>query len=376
MKRRKRSFLRDEKGAALVGVLMVLLVLTLWVGSAFLSSLTEISIASNHEAGLEAAYAAEAGLQDLLSLYRSRPEWFLEGKPQADLGFPLFDPATATCRGASYCLEHLSYEPASPPAFALAVMVGEGKGGKGLSRIKGMIQGQALGGPFPVPEIFRMGLVTAGRLEICDPLSVQGDLHGGRGVSITPFSVGQQLLQNRFSVTQGMESLRPDFQRMPDIPRITESRFQDYLAAAASPHQRFSGSQSLTLKGDQEGKIFYIDGDLLLKAEDLSRVVIVVKGNLTVAGNTLFDSEKTLDTAFISGGGVVVHPQGELNGVFWTNGSFLAAGPGKIRGAVVAQGDLRLGTGIGFERETRIAQAFLSPLAPAVTFHLAGWSQQ
>lgn len=369
--------LLGQRGAALLGVLMILLVLTLLAGSAFLTSLTERSIAANHEAALKAAYAAEAGLQDLLHHFRNRPNLYLQKTPLDELGFPLFDSTNASCGRSSFCLERLAYEPVDPPGYVLAVMVGVSGGHKGLSRVQGVIQGTALGGTFPAPYPFRLGLVTAGRLDIRDCPRIEGDLHGHRGFSVTPDSVRQYLQENGYSLSQGTEPLRPDFRRMPDIPRMTEDRFLEYREAAKNPpHQQFSGSRSMTLKGDQGGKLIFIEGDLQLRCEELSGITVVVTGKLILEGNTIHKAGGDLDLAFLSGADTIVRPQREINGVFWTGGSFSASGPGKIRGAVISRGDLLLTGGVAFERESRLSPAFLRPLSPTVSFHLSGWAQR
>ena len=62
------NLLKQEQGAALVGVMMVLLILTFLGSTAFLTSTTELKISSNYDQSLRALYAAEAGLQNLWPL--------------------------------------------------------------------------------------------------------------------------------------------------------------------------------------------------------------------------------------------------------------------------------------------------------------------
>ena len=74
------SPIKQQKGAALVGVMMVLLVLTILGSNAFLTSTTELKISANYNQNLQALYAAEAGIQHLLSGYRQNFEYFLQKK--------------------------------------------------------------------------------------------------------------------------------------------------------------------------------------------------------------------------------------------------------------------------------------------------------
>ncbi len=86
------SPIKQQKGAALVGVMMVLLVLTLLGSNAFLTSTTELKISANYNQSLQALYAAEAGIQQLLSGYRQNPDYFLQKKTGPEMNFPLGEP--------------------------------------------------------------------------------------------------------------------------------------------------------------------------------------------------------------------------------------------------------------------------------------------
>ena len=74
------SPIKQQKGAALVGVMMVLLVLTLLGSSAFLTSTTELKISANYNQNLQALYAAEAGIQHLVIRLSSESRLFFAEK--------------------------------------------------------------------------------------------------------------------------------------------------------------------------------------------------------------------------------------------------------------------------------------------------------
>ena len=82
------ALIRQQKGTALVGVMMVLLVLTLLGTNAFLNSNTELKISANYNQNLQSLYAAEGGIQLLLAGYRQNPDYFLQKKTGPEMNFP------------------------------------------------------------------------------------------------------------------------------------------------------------------------------------------------------------------------------------------------------------------------------------------------
>lgn len=67
--------------ALLVSVMAMIVMLALGAGVT-LNSMTETSIAANHRDGLQALYAAEAGIEVAISRLRTLPDW----RPVADAG--------------------------------------------------------------------------------------------------------------------------------------------------------------------------------------------------------------------------------------------------------------------------------------------------
>ncbi|MEW6184451.1 MAG: PilX N-terminal domain-containing pilus assembly protein [Thermodesulfobacteriota bacterium] len=366
----------QQKGAALVGVLLVLLVLTLLGTHAFLNSITETAISSNYYQGLRASYSAEAGVHYLLSRFRQHPEFFLEKKSGPEMDFPVYNHTLPAETAAGFGLQLLRYDPQTPPAYTEVVMVGSDKEKRGISRVRASISCVPIGGTYPAPLVFTKGMVTAGRLVLNDPLDIRGDLHASRGHEISPSSLIEQLRRSQFSVTQSSDPLGPDFQGSLTVPALSEKSFQEYLAVAnQTGNLIFNGSQTLTLEGDQKGKMYFIDGDLHLKAEALSGATIVVRGRMTVEGSSIQLPGQELNTAYIAGGDIQINSPLELSGIFWANGGLRKNGPGKIRGAVVCQGDIFLSPGLQFERISPISNFFLSPLTPTYSFFINGKSQ-
>ncbi len=359
----------------MVSVLLLILVLSLVVGKSLLSAWTENLINCGYHQSLQAAYAAEAGAQALLSQFRSQPTLWLEKKGREELGFSVFESVAGACRQGDTCLEAVRYDPEPFPVYAEAVIVGHDPQKKALSRVRALFQCQALGGNHPVPQVFRMGMVTAGRLLLQNPVELSGDFHAGQGHSLHPSEWYDRLRAGQYSVTQAVERGQPDYRQLVEIPSITEERFQWYRSAARLPGNRYlSGDQHLSLAGDQGGTLLMVEGNLRLKGEGLSGMIVVATGWLVFEGFTSRPPEGGVTVALVAGGDVVLFPDPEIAAVFWCNGSWKVSGSGKVVGTVVSQQDLRHPGGLRFEALPPDSHFFLKPLSPTYTLSLAGRS--
>ncbi|MFH0789331.1 MAG: PilX N-terminal domain-containing pilus assembly protein [Pseudomonadota bacterium] len=371
-----RRFIKQQNGAALVGVMMALLVLTLLGTTAFLTSNTELKISSNYNQSLQALYAAEAGLQALLSAYRQNPEYFLQKNTALEMNFPVDEPDHSNRSGTQFWIKALRYDSQEIPAYAEVIIYGKDNGRYSLARLRATILCTQSGETSDVPQIFKVGIVTAGRLNLNGPLSIVGDLHANQGFSIEPSSVLEQLKSQHSSLTQSLDPLRPDYLPPMEVPMISENGFQNYRTIAQQKgNQTLFGRQNLFLSGDQKGHLIFVDGNVTLQGSNLSGVTLVATGSITLNGVTVLNREGNLDSAFIAGRDIMVNEFSQLAGVFWANGSIKKLGSGKLSGALVCQGNISQMEGFQFERASQISNAFLSPTATPYSFTLGGWSQ-
>lgn len=371
-----RRFIKQQNGAALVGVMMALLVLTLLGTTAFLTSNTELKISSNYSQSLQALYAAEAGLQALLSAYRQNPGYFLQKNTALEMNFPVDEPDHPNRSGTKFWIKALRYDSQEIPAYAEVIIYGKDSGQYSLARLRATISCTQSGEASDVPQIFKCGIVTAGRLNLNGPLSIVGDLHANQGFSIEPSSVLEQLRSQHSSLTQSLDPLRPDYLPPMEVPIISENRFRNYRTVAQQKgSQILFGQQNLSLSGDQKGQLIFVDGNVTLQGSNLSGVTLVATGSITLNGVSVLNREGNLDAAFIAGRDIKVNDFSQLAGVFWANGSIKKLGSGKLSGALVCQGNISQMEGFQFERASQISNAFLSPTATAYSFTLGGWSQ-
>lgn len=227
-----------------------------------------------------------------------------------------------------------------------------------------------------MPSVFKMGIVTAGQLNLGGQLEILGNLHANRGYSIEPPSVIEQLKQNQFSVTQSFDPMQPDYLAPLEVPMISEKKFQDYRSMARqSANQILFGQQSLVLSGDQKGLLIFVEGDLILTGNDLSGLTIVTTGSITLNGSTSLNRNHNLDTVFIAGRDIGLNDFSQIAGVLWSNGTVKKTGSGKLMGTVVCQGSIFQSGGLQFERVSQISNTFLSQTPTTYAFSLNGWSQ-
>ncbi len=365
-----------QKGTALVGVLMILLVLTLLGTTAFLNSNIELKISANYNQNLQSLYAAEGGIQLLLAGYRRNPDYFLQKKTGPEMNFPSEEQDHPNHPGTQFWLLELRYDPQEFPHYAEVIMAGKDPSQNCLSRVRATIYCVRSGGASDVLPIFQKGIVTAGQLHLSGSLEIRTNLHANQGYNIDPPSVLDQLKQNQYTVTQSRDPIRSDFVSPVEVPVISEKRFQEYRSLAQQGGNQFlMGNQNLFLSGDQKNILIFVDGDLTLQGNNLCGVTLVATGSITVNGSTRLADDQRLDVAFIAGQDVIFNDFSQIAGASWSNKTVKKKGAGRLLGTIVCQGPIFQSDGMQFERVSEISNIFLSQSPTLYSFTLNGWSQ-
>lgn len=367
---------RNEKGAALAGVMMALLILTLLGSTAFLNTTTELKISSNYTQSLQALYAAEAGLEELLSVYRQRPMFFLEKKNGRELNFPVGEPTNPSGPGPIFWIKEMRYDPNPIPTYVEVIIHGKDLSPNSLARLRATICCTLSGIASDVPPIFQIGIATAGRLHFSGPLEISGNLHANQGFSLDPSSINNRTSTNSWNVTQSLDPLGSNYLPPQDVPVITEEGFEMYrILARQTGNQSFLGHQDLCLTGDQKGRLIFVDGNVNLTGNSVSGLTLVATGSITLSGSIHLVKNLSLDTAFIAGRDIIIKDSNQPAGVFWSNGAIQKSGSGKLIGAVVCQESVFQLDGFQFKRIAEISNPYLSQSPQAVSFRLGGWAQ-
>lgn len=366
----------NENGAALVGVMLSLLVLTLLGSSAFLTTTTELKISSNYTQSLQALYAAEAGLEELLSVYRQRPMEFFEKKNGRELNLPVDEPTNPSGPGPIFWIKEMRYDPNSIPTYVEVVFYGKDLSPNSLARLRGTIYCTLSGVASDVPPIFKVGIATAGRLHFSGSLEISGNLHANQGVSLDPSSINNPTSTNLWNVTQSLDPLGSNYLPPQDVPVISEEGFSLYrILARQTGNQSLLGHQDLCLTGDQKGRLIFVDGNVNLTGNGVSGLTLVATGSITLSGSIHLAKNLSLDTAFIAGRDIIIKDSHQPAGIFWSNGAIQKSGSGKLIGAVVCQESIFQLNGFQFERIAEISNPYLSQTLQAVSFRLGGWTQ-
>jgi len=364
-----------QEGTALLGIILVMMVLSFLGTSVFMNSNAELKINSHYTQSLRSLYAAEAGLQELLHHFRWNPEDFLQKKSGQDLGFPIAEPPAQNVPGSKYWLMDLRYDAQIPPNYAEIIIVGKEVGQNASCRIRATIYANADACSDGVPSIFKIGLATAGNFSLKTPGDIRSSVHANRGFSIEPSTVFDKLREQQFSVTQSQDPNRPDYQKPLLVPVISDKGFQEYQLKAQNFDSSFLGSQKLVLKGDQNNRIIYVNGDVTLDSDQVSGLTLAATGSITVNGSVVLADGGLLNSAFIAGGNILLKDFSEMSALFWSNQSVIAAATGKISGTMVSQESLSFGPGFQFVRVDSISDIYFPSDLTKYSFAVKGWSQ-
>jgi hypothetical protein len=364
------------KGAALVGVLLSMLVITLLGTTAFISSTTELQIGSNYRQSLTAFYSAEAGLQQVLSVYRSDPRLFLWKKSATEMNVPEVEPAAANAGPYKFWIKAIRYDPRPFPAYAEILLCGKEPIHQALTHIRATLYGRAPAGLSDVPPIFKHGIVTAGAFHLSGGGAIRSNLHANRGYSIEPASVIDDLQARNYSLSQSSDPSRTDFRAEVTVPRILDRDFQEWRSLSQRPGQCYlTGPQQLSLSGDQGGRLIFVDGDVTLQGVDLRGLTVVATGTIFLNGSSAPDQAQGVNAAFMAGRDIILDHFQELCGVFWTNGSFIQRGSGNVTGSIICQGDLTRGSGFQFSSRAEILNPYVPQNLSQFEVKVGGWIQ-
>ena len=375
MKRNKKDSRNKEKGVALVTVLLAMLGLTIIGTAAFLMSGADRKIVAHYRDSQQALYAAEAGVQTVLAGFRSHPELFLLKKTGSELTLPFTEPAQANWKRFRLWVESLRYDPGAIPGFVELIVQAVDPLNQTSARIRATIQGGFSGGAQEATPPFRIGLLTAGSLQMGGALQLQTHIHANQGFNLDP-SLVDGLRQQQFTVSQSADPLRSDYREAWEVPVLQTADFERLRGQAQEKGNRyFAGAQTLKLTGDQGGTLLFVDGALTLQGEELSGITLVSTGQITFKGTARLSGDQKVNVAFLAGGDILLEAATEAAGVFWSGGAFIPPVSGSLEGLIVSRGSLYFSGPLIFRRSDRIDNPYLPHPPLKGDFVLKGWLQ-
>ncbi len=375
MNRHRKDSRNQEKGAALVTVLLAMLGLIIFGTTAFLVSGADLKIMGHYRDSQQVLYAAEAGIQTLLADFRGHPDLFLLKKNGSEIALPLTEPAQANWKQFKLWVESLRYDPGTVPGFVELVVQAFDPLNQTSARIRATILGVFSGGVQEVTPPFRIGMLTAGSLQLAGTPQLQTDIHANQGFSLEPALV-DGLRQQHFTVSQSADPLRSDYRQAWEVPVLQPTDFERLRGQAQEKgNHYFAGSQTLKLTGDQQGTLLFVDGEVTLQGEELSGITLVSTGKITFKGTARLNGDQKLNVAFLAGGDIVLAAAAEAAGVFWSGGAFIPPVGGSLEGLIVSRGSIHSSGPLSFRRSDRIDNLYLPHPPLKGEFTLKGWLQ-
>lgn len=375
MNRPKKNSRKGEKGAALATVLLAMTGLTLIGTTAFLMSGADLKIMAHYRDSQQALYAAEAGVQRLLAGFRGHPELFLLKKSGSEIPLPFQEPAQVNWKQFRLWVESLQYDPGAVPGFVEVIVRAVDPLNQTSARLKATILGAFSGGPQEATPPFRLGLLTAGSLEMGGALQLQTHIHANQGFNLDPALV-DGLRQQQFTVNQSADPLRSDYREAWEVPVLQPADFERLRGQAQEKgNQYFAGPQTLKLTGDQQGSLVFVDGEVTLQGEELGGITLVSTGRITFKGTARCNGEQKLTVAFLAGGDILLEPATEAAAVFWSGGAFIPSVSGRLEGLIVSRGSIHSSGPLIFRRSERLDNPYLPHPPLKGEFTLKGWLQ-
>jgi len=375
LNRPKKDSRNKEKGAALVTVLLAMLGLTLIGTTAFLMSGADLKTISHYRDSQQVLYAAEAGVQSLLAGFRGHPELFLLKKTGSEITLPFTEPEQANWKQFRLWVEALRYDPGAVPGFAELIVQAVDPLNQTSARLKVTILGGFSGGAQEATPPFRIGLLTAGSLQLAGSPQLQTHIHANQGFSLDPALV-DGLRQQQFTVSQSADPLRSDYREAWEVPVLQPADFERLRGQAQEKgNHYFAGPQTLKLTGDQQGTLFFVEGEVTLQGEELSGITLVSTGKITFKGTARLNGDQKLNVAFLAGGELLLEAGTEAAGVFWSGGAFIPPVNGSLEGLIVSRGSIHSSGPFNFRRSDRIDNPYLPHPPLKGEFTLRGWLQ-
>jgi hypothetical protein len=364
----RRSRLRREEGLALVAVLLLMLVLTLLGGAAFVLTATDLKIGVNAQQQVGSLYAAEAGVQSLLAFYRGAPGAFFQKQTGGTLPLPEADTGAVSWEEYRIWLAALRYDPAPLPRYVELTVQAREPLSRAAARVKAVIAHNPLPGPFQI------GLVSAGRVQLSGAV-LQTGIHANAGYVLDP-AQAEELRQKQHPLSQSVDPAAADYRPPLPQPFLTPADLAYFRNLAGSGQNLLlNGNRELFLTGNQQGRLIFVEGDVQVQGVALSGVTLVATGAITLAGSTSLNPVQQIDTALIAGRDVILKQEGPTAGVFWAGGSFVPEGFGELQGMVISQGGIQAGPSFRFRRNDQIDNPYLPPPSSGPRFVLKGWLQ-
>jgi len=346
------------KGSVLIIALFISMVAIILIISMATLASDNVKQISNYHMGKLAYYATESGIAEVTNYFNTS---FLNwGKTTDTAELPTVNSPKVLDNGSSYWVEKIEYTEDNKVAIIDIV----GKYGDAYRKIRARIQTS-------MPKYFDdYGLLTDGNITIKGNKTLCMSIHANDGITLS----GPTSTENNAVITQSSDSSAPapdpttqpiggyvspieipfvpvddlrnstkagiklDISQIDLMEQINSAPAGSLIYIGDSTH---SSNDTITISGDMQGKVIFIDKSIKINAEglhNLSNVMIISSAGLTVNGNVDFVSSHPgqLDTVFACNDDITLNGSRNFQSLFWTNGSFTQNGS-SMAGRVITQ---------------------------------------
>ena len=238
-----------------------------------------------------------------------------------------------------------------------------------------------------VHPAFKRGMLSEGRIRVNGGLDIVGDAHSNSEIDLTGQSSaveGATLSSVGEVDSRGIdsESIVENADRV-DVPSADDHinsvlndsggsvEVLEVSTQGGGPNR--SPSCELDAEGDQEGAIYYCDGDLTMGG-DFHNATVMASGDMTHNGSSELGQDG-VDTALIAAGDLTLNGSSETAyGVFWADGNVTQNGDSVLSGSIVAGGEITSNGGLEFEQNDDIGGPLLPP-GQSKGASMSGWAQ-
>jgi hypothetical protein len=144
--RRRYSLFRDDRGIALVVAISMLAALALLGTTGYIITTLEVKTSGNYRTGVQALYAAEAGVNRLLGYYLNNTSDYSNQSTAGDMGFATSRPSSANFGdNMAYWFTDITYGSGSPPSYVVITSHGAVIGSESEAVIEAKFNAQTSG---------------------------------------------------------------------------------------------------------------------------------------------------------------------------------------------------------------------------------------
>jgi hypothetical protein len=342
----------EEKGIALITVMLMLAVMTVLAITMFNTSAVETLISSNYRTSKEAFFDADAGVQYALAKVSSSLNdktlkisnldgYALNSLDLSNLEFNFSFPDPLSKNGNSYCF------------------LSQGQGSNNASAtIEACFK-------IDTHPAFNEGILADNNISIGNNANIIGSVHSNAIADVKTNDVTG-------TVT---DSTDPNFKPVP-VPKVleydgngnmilpwTQDDIDRWESEGKTVVVHSGGLSTPSTENTISDKVILVEGDATISGNTtLKNVTLIVTGDITFDGRSQND-DGVNKNAIIAGGNITFNGNSDSYAVFWSDGSFIMNGGGTVYGSIVSSGVTDINGKLYFEYDSSIDNDLL-PVVP------------